>query len=208
MRYIGLLTALLFCSSISGQASDSLKAKIEIFKDQLRESNPEHVDLMSKVELLRLYQAYSEDRLYAIVGKPLPFFSLEDEHGTKIVSDIFKGKPTVILFWDSYCQPCLDLIPIIVDINNRYTNTVNVITVTSDDIVDMSPYVDLHNFHIYHLFGSGDYNKELGINTLPKVLLLDRELILKKLVTQKDVRKKNDDLEFVLIQDLEKLLKI
>lgn len=208
MRYIILLTALLFCQSISGQTSDSLQAKIEIFKDQLRESNPEYADLLSEEELLRLYHTFSEDNLHALVGKPLPFFSLEDEHGTEIVSDIFIGKPTVILFWNSFCQPCLDLIPIIVSINNRYNDTVNVITVSSDDVVDISPYVDLHNFHIYHLFRSGDYNKELGINTLPKILLLDRELIVKRIVSQKDVRIKIDSLESVLIQDLEKLLKM
>lgn len=83
---------------MSGQTSDSLKTKIEIFKDHLRESNPEYADLISEEEFLRLYHAFSEHSLNAIVGKPLPFFSLEDEHGTEMVSDIFKGKPTVILF--------------------------------------------------------------------------------------------------------------
>ncbi len=208
MRCVILVIALLYCLTVRGQTSDSIKAKIAIFKDQLRESNPEYVELMSEEELLRLYNAHSEDKLYAIKGKPLPLFSLEDEHGTEILSDIFKGKPTVILFWNSYCQPCLDLIPIIVDINNRYTNTVNVITITSDGIVDTSPSVDLHNFHIYHLFRSGDYNEELGINTLPKILLLDRELILKRIVSQKDVRKDLGLEESLLIQDLEKLLKM
>jgi len=152
------------------QTIDSLE--YDLFLDKLKE------DVLSDPKFMELV---SEEKLNDLINKELPFFSIEDRRGTSIISDILKGKPSIILFWNSYCQYCLDLIPTMNTIHEKYGSLMNVITITSDDIVEIEPYIDLHNFIIYHLVNAQNYSQDLGVKFFPKVILIDERLVVRNI---------------------------
>ncbi len=55
-------------------------------------------------------------------GRTSPEFSLADLKGNKVSSDQFRGKPTVINFFASWCPPCREEIPGFVEVYRKYRN--------------------------------------------------------------------------------------
>lgn len=50
-----------------------------------------------------------------------PDFSLKNEKGKEISLSDYKGKTVLIDFWGSWCQPCLEALPDIKELNKKYS---------------------------------------------------------------------------------------
>ena len=46
-----------------------------------------------------------------LLGKPMPDVTVEDLQAKPIKLAQFKGKPTVITFWATWCSPCIKEMP-------------------------------------------------------------------------------------------------
>jgi cytochrome c biogenesis protein CcmG/thiol:disulfide interchange protein DsbE len=68
---------------------------------------------------------------------PAPDFNLENVAGGKIKAADLKGKPSVIDFWATWCEPCIAEIPKFNQLHEQYPN-VQVIGITV-----MSPHDDI-----------------------------------------------------------------
>lgn len=53
-------------------------------------------------------------------GKPAPAFTLDDLNGKKISLANFRGKPLLINFWATWCTPCMEETPWLVELRNKY----------------------------------------------------------------------------------------
>jgi cytochrome c biogenesis protein CcmG, thiol:disulfide interchange protein DsbE len=69
-----------------------------------------------------------------LIGKPAPAFALR-EAGTGRTIDVgqFKGKPTVINFWATWCAPCWDEHPVLVANSRAYGSDVQFLGVVFQD---------------------------------------------------------------------------
>jgi cytochrome c biogenesis protein CcmG/thiol:disulfide interchange protein DsbE len=54
-------------------------------------------------------------------GKPAPDFTLASVDGKKIALASFKGKPTIINFWATYCGPCKLEMPWFEEFSHKYS---------------------------------------------------------------------------------------
>jgi thiol-disulfide isomerase/thioredoxin len=54
------------------------------------------------------------------VGKPAPDLRLKDLDGKEVSLADLKGKVVFVNFWATWCQPCQDEIPSLIDLQNRY----------------------------------------------------------------------------------------
>ena len=52
-----------------------------------------------------------KEQIYDFENKEIPPFELKDIDGKFVKSEHLKGKPTIINFWFSTCEPCLLEIP-------------------------------------------------------------------------------------------------
>jgi thiol-disulfide isomerase/thioredoxin len=51
------------------------------------------------------------------------------------------GKPLMINFWATWCDPCRDEFPDVVKIDNDYRGKIDVITISLDDLADINTFV-------------------------------------------------------------------
>ena len=111
-------------------------------------------------------------------GKQLPEFELTLLDGKKLSSESLKGKPTLINFWFSSCQPCIDEMPILNDIKSQFYGDVNFIAITYQDQNEVTEFLNRVDFDFTHLIDAKEYLKSFGFFGYPKTLILDKDLVI------------------------------
>jgi len=76
------------------------------------------------------------------VGKPAPLqFTMQDMNGIDVKLASFKGKVIVLNFWATWCGPCQEEIPSLVELQQQYGDQLVVLGVSIDDpLSKLKPY--------------------------------------------------------------------
>lgn len=97
-------------------------------------------------------------------------------------NDTFKGRYTLIDFWGSWCGPCIQSLPHLVDIHQKYGDRLNMLSVASDqpkDVEKLKNLIDKHGLSWNHIWSdrSEDWNNSLpfrfAVSSFPTIVLLD-----------------------------------
>ena len=86
-----------------------------------------------------------------------------------------KGKVTLLVFWASWCKPCVAEIPAVQELRKRYpSDKLNIVYVTLDEdatkfVVAMKKY----ELNWFHVFGDKDLLKTFGVLGIPQIFLID-----------------------------------
>lgn len=113
------------------------------------------------------------------IGSPAPDFSQNDVNGTPVTLSSFKGKYVLVDFWASWCRPCREENPNVVQNFNRFkSKNFTVLGVSLDRAKD--PWIqaiaddNLAWTHVSDLkFWSNEVAQLYKINSIPKNLLID-----------------------------------
>jgi cytochrome c biogenesis protein CcmG/thiol:disulfide interchange protein DsbE len=68
-----------------------------------------------------------------LIGKPAPSFTLMDLDGQVVGLEDLKGKPVVLNFWATWCQPCIVEHPVLLAGARRYAGQVEFLGVIYQD---------------------------------------------------------------------------
>ncbi len=109
------------------------------------------------------------------IGEPMPGFSLEALDGSKVDSGSLAGKPVVLNFWATWCQPCLKEIPELIELAEGGVQVVG-IALDEEGARTVQPFVQSHGMRYTILLGNQKVFLSMGGIGIPYTLVLDSSL--------------------------------
>jgi thiol-disulfide isomerase/thioredoxin len=104
---------------------------------------------------------------------------LTDLNGKKILLKELNGKPTLVNFWFTSCAPCIDEMPILNKIYEKYKEDYNFVAVTFEPQDKVLKFLDKHKYKFLHIVDSRKFTDELGIQSYPVNLFLDKNGVVR-----------------------------
>ncbi|MFD2552431.1 TlpA family protein disulfide reductase [Bizionia sediminis] len=112
-------------------------------------------------------------------NKEFPKFDLNTLADKNFDSEKLKGKPTMINFWFTRCAPCIDEMPVLNKIKEKYKDDFNFISITYEKKEAVQKFLKKHPFEFEHLINAKEFINQLGIQAYPMNLFLDKNGVLK-----------------------------
>jgi cytochrome c biogenesis protein CcmG/thiol:disulfide interchange protein DsbE len=112
----------------------------------------------------------------AQIGSTAPDFTIRDGDQTVTLSQ-FRGKPVLLNFWATWCPPCVEEIPSLVELQRQVGDRIVILTVSMD--VDKSAYDSFRQRHMPGLLTVRDPDHKsstlYGTFAYPETFLIDRD---------------------------------
>ena len=115
---------------------------------------------------------------FASNPQPAPPFLLTDLDGSVISTASWHGKVTVLNFWATWCPPCREEIPMMVELSKRFKDKLQIIGVSMDDApaADVKHFAKEFGIDYPIVMGSGTLSSEYGgVPALPTSFVLDTD---------------------------------
>jgi thiol-disulfide isomerase/thioredoxin len=117
-----------------------------------------------------------------LVGKAAPEFTLKDVDGHEITLASLRGKPVLLDFWATWCEPCRAATPHIQALHDQYKDkSLMVLGIdTNEPSATARKYFVDQKYTFSNLLGSGsDVIKNYGANGIPLVILIDKDGVVR-----------------------------
>ncbi len=113
----------------------------------------------------------------AVVGMSLPTASLLTLDGKKIDSSELIGKPLILNFWYSTCEPCRREMPVLAASADTHSATVRFVGINMNDSIETATaFAEKYNVLYDIMFdSSGSFISDLGVATAPMTLFVDAQ---------------------------------
>ena len=137
------------------------------------------------------------NRIDVSIGEKLPDFSQNDQFGRTISLSDFKGKYTLIDFWASWCIPCRNENPTVVEAYQKYKgNGFEILAVSLDSSKEAwIKAIKDDGLTWYHISDLGGWNnvvsKTFKITSVPANFLIDKDgVVIAKNLKAEELTKK------------------
>ncbi len=114
----------------------------------------------------------------AMVGRTLPEFTLQDLAGQEVAAGSLKGKPVLVNFWATWCEPCREEMPKIQELEREFAAKGLVVLGINDGETPETArkYIEENHYTFRVLL---DRDKSVGgkfsVSGIPAVFLIDRD---------------------------------
>jgi len=121
-------------------------------------------------------------------GKILNNFVLNDIKNNKVSLSDFKDNYILLNFWASWCGPCLEKIPKLKELNERYSNDLKIVTISLDQdrerwlkFLGKTPnnftnLIDNKEFNLANLYSINQIPFTILINKKKEVIYIDKSI--------------------------------
>ena len=125
-----------------------------------------------------LYESAGSDMTLQFVTTPVPVgeITMEDLDGRQISSRDWQGKATIVNFWATWCRPCLEEIPDLIRLQDRYPDHVQIIGVSMDEgpVEHVKDFVREHGMNYPVVMTTPELRRSFpGVFALPTSFILD-----------------------------------
>lgn len=115
---------------------------------------------------------------------PAPDFTLPSVSGDNIRLNDLRGKVVLLNFWATWCPPCREEIPSLVELNaSMKGKPFQMWTVTNDNMETVLAFFSKRGVTLPTLLDAGSVTRSYGITGFPETFIVDkRGIITKKVV--------------------------
>jgi cytochrome c biogenesis protein CcmG, thiol:disulfide interchange protein DsbE len=109
------------------------------------------------------------------IGNAAPDFSITDSQRTVVLSK-YRGKPVLLNFWATWCPPCVQEMPSLVELQKLVGDKVTIIAVSEDaDDAAYKQFVRDHNVDLLTVrdTGGSKSNEVYGTFKFPETFVID-----------------------------------
>lgn len=108
-------------------------------------------------------------------GEKAPYFEGKDIDSKEVRLNDFKGKHLLLVFWASWCKPCIKEMPKIVELEELYGDQLDFLFINRDsDSIKFIKAVNKYNIDFgIHMDVTDNIMKSYGAQALPQVYLID-----------------------------------
>ena len=117
----------------------------------------------------------------AQIGTQAPDFTVNDGDKTVTLSQ-FRGKPVVLNFWATWCPPCVQEIPSMVQLQKQLGDKVVILAVSTDVDADAYKKFTAKNMQGMLTVRDGDHrsNALYGTFAFPETYVIDRNGVIRR----------------------------
>jgi thiol-disulfide isomerase/thioredoxin len=122
-----------------------------------------------------------EDPFLKQIGQPLSDLKMKDLAGNEVVLSKLKGKPIILDFWATWCPPCKEMIPQIIDLRKQYKDSeLAIIGISNEPAQKLTPFIEKSGIN-YQVIS---YTDELPapydeVSALPTMIFIDAEGVIR-----------------------------
>lgn len=108
------------------------------------------------------------------VGHKAPNFVLNTLDGSAVELDDYKGKYVVLNFWGSFCEPCVDEMPLLQDFHEEYNDQGLVVLGVNlnEPLATVRGFVQEHKIHFPILLDKDHIRKKYGVMYYPTTFFI------------------------------------
>jgi len=111
-----------------------------------------------------------------VIGEAAPPFKLAAVGGSTVTLDDLAGEPRIVVFWATWCQPCLAEIPALEAIEAEHPGRVVSIALDEGGESDVSRFLEKRSVPYRVLLGDEKLFARYDGLAIPQTVILDREL--------------------------------
>jgi len=115
---------------------------------------------------------------FASNAMPMPPFLVNDLAGGMISTADLRGKVVIVNFWATWCPPCREEIPEMIELTNRYKGRLEIVGVSMDDspAQDVAQFAHEMGINYPVVMGSNSIDEEYGgVPALPTSYIVNRD---------------------------------
>ena len=129
--------------------------------------------------------AHAQAEAAGLVGQTRPDFTLGASDGRRVSVSEFDGQVLLVNFWATWCAPCREEMPMLVELQNQYAGQgLAVVGIALDDVQQARDFADELGVNYTILVGGADvmaagvaWGNQSG--TLPYTVLVDRDGVVR-----------------------------
>lgn len=108
------------------------------------------------------------------IGSAAPDFTITDSQHTVSLQQ-FRGKPVVLNFWATWCPPCVEEMPSLVQLHKQLGDKVVILAVSEDaDDAAYKQFIRDHNIDLLTVRDTQHQNERYGTFKFPETFIIDR----------------------------------
>lgn len=103
-------------------------------------------------------------------------FTLLSLDGEEITLSNLKGRVVIVDFWATWCPPCRNSIPALINLFNKYQGQgFTVLGISMEDRATLEKYRDQNNIPYPILLGNKEVAKAYNVQAIPHMFIIDKK---------------------------------
>lgn len=162
-------------------AKQNLGADYDLYeKLEISDKNENEITYKFKWDYLNKEMLAEKLMEEELIGKTLEFESLNFLN-PKEKNNLDKNKPTFVNFWFTNCPPCVEEMPALNELHEKYKDKINFVSITFDSKEKVEKFLTKFKFDFTHIVGEKEFIESLGIVSYPRTFLLDTNKVIKSI---------------------------